>query len=86
MADPFTTRIRAMSPANRAVSVTPSDSTALTFNALYVGGTGDVVVVTTGGDTITFKNVPVGQWLPIEGNRVKAATTATLTIAVWRDA
>lgn len=60
-----------------ATAVTPSDSTALAYKALYIGVGGDVVVITRSGDTVTFKSVPTGAILPIDVQKVKAATTAT---------
>jgi hypothetical protein len=51
---------------------------------LYVGGTGNVSVVTIGGDTIIFNGVPVGTTLPIQVIRVRSTgTTATLINALW---
>jgi hypothetical protein len=51
---------------------------------LYVGGTGNVSVVTIGGDIITFNGVPAGTTLPIQVLRLRATgTTATLINALW---
>jgi hypothetical protein len=51
---------------------------------LYVGGTGNVSVITIGGDTITFNGVPAGTTLPIQVVRLRATgTTATLVNALW---
>lgn len=51
---------------------------------LYVGGAGNVSVVTIGGDTITFSAVPAGTILPIQVDRLRATgTTATLVNALW---
>lgn len=71
--------------ATRYGAVTPSDSTVLNFKALYVGGTGTVVVRQAGSDVaaVTFAAVPAGTILPIAGNRVMAATGATNI--VWLD-
>ncbi len=69
----------------RFAAVTKSDSTVLTFRGLYVGGAGDVVVRPEGltdGDAVTFKAVPVGTILPIAGDKVMNATTATLILAL----
>jgi hypothetical protein len=73
-----------MAPAEHAVAVTPDDDNDLASpsNALYIGTTGDVAVITTGGDTITFANVPVGI-LPVQVARVLEATTATDIVAMW---
>ena len=74
------------SPAGRAAAVTPSDSAYLTSasRALYVGGAGDVALVTVGDDTVTFVAVPAGSILPVRVKRVLATgTTATSILALW---
>ena len=51
---------------------------------LYVGGLGNVELVTAGGDEIVFPSVSAGSFLPVQVTRVKAAsTTATNIIALW---
>lgn len=51
---------------------------------LYVGGVGDVTVITLGGETVTFKAVPTGTVLPIQVIQLKATlTTATFVNAMW---
>lgn len=51
---------------------------------LYIGGAGNVSVVTLGGETITFNGVPAGTVLPIQVERLRATgTTATLVNALW---
>jgi hypothetical protein len=51
---------------------------------LYVGGTGNVSVITIGGNQITFNGVPAGTTLPIQVRRLRATgTTATLVNALW---
>jgi len=70
-------RIEAAS-ARDAFAITPSDSTVIAFEALYVDSIGDVVVKTYGGSTVTFSAVPSGVVLPIRGTQVRAATTATV--------
>lgn len=73
-------------PANRAAAVTPNDSSDLAFvtRALYVGGAGDIALVTSGGDTVTFAAVPAGSILPVRAKRVlTTGTTATNIIAIW---
>jgi hypothetical protein len=48
------------------------------YRALYVGGTGDVVVrMLSDQNTITFKAVPVGTTLWIEVDQVLSGSTAT---------
>lgn len=61
-----------------AAAVTPSDTTAVTFRALWVGGAGNVAVVTEGGNSVTFTGVPAGTLLPIAVRAVNStSTTAT---------
>jgi hypothetical protein len=51
---------------------------------LYVGGAGNVSVVTIGGDQITFNGVPAGTTLPIQVLQLRATgTTATNVNALW---
>jgi hypothetical protein len=51
---------------------------------LYVGGTGNIAVVTIGGDNINFNGVPAGTTLPIQVIKVSSTgTTATLINALW---
>ncbi|WP_292079084.1 MULTISPECIES: spike base protein, RCAP_Rcc01079 family [Brevundimonas] len=75
-------------PARRAAAAAPSDTVDLTAyaKALYVGGAGNVRVLTVGaedGDAVTFANHPVG-WLPVQVRRVLATgTTATQIVAAF---
>lgn len=66
--------------------VTPSDSTDVTFDALFVGGAGNVTVnPETGGQggNITITGVTAGSILPIAGYRVRSTgTTATNIVAL----
>lgn len=63
-----------------AVAITKSDTANNSYSGIYVGGTGDVVVVTEAGTEVTFSAVPVGVVIPIRTQKVKAATTATLLV------
>ena len=66
-----------------ASAITTSDTADNYCNAIYVGGTGDVTVVTEGGSTTVFKAVPVGVTLLIRTTKVKATgTTATLLVGL----
>lgn len=73
-------------PATDAVAVTAHDTTKITgypTRALYVGGTGNVTVLTEDGSTITFTAVPAGTLLPIAIQRVNSTnTTATSMTAL----
>lgn len=74
------------SPATNASTVTPHDSNELgnVTRALWVGGAGDVVVVTVGGDTVTLVGVQAGTLLPIRVKIVKSTgTTATSMVALY---
>ncbi len=51
---------------------------------LYIGGAGNLQVLTAGGDTIVFTGVLAGTFLPVQVVRVLAAsTTATGIIGLW---
>jgi hypothetical protein len=70
--------------ANGAAAVTPSDSTEINCLALYIGGTGNVVVHMPNRDvSVTFSSVPAGTVLPVSARRVLAATTATNIVALY---
>lgn len=72
--------IKSNSPWTDTVNVTKSDSTTYDppLRGLYVGGGGDVAVVTLVGTTSIFKNVPSGTLLPVFCTRVNSTnTTAT---------
>ncbi len=75
-----------LSNATNAAVVTPSDSADLSTPALrglYVGGTGHISLITTGGDTVLVSAVPIGTILPIQVARVRSTgTTATLIVAL----
>jgi hypothetical protein len=69
---------RVYASAEESGAVTKSDSTVLKYQALYIGGAGDVAMKhTEGGDTETWVGLLAGQIYPIQGVRVMAATTAT---------
>jgi len=70
----------------KAVAVTPSDSTNLSFDAraLYVGTGGNVVVVFPDNSTVTFTNVQSGSILPVIAKRVNStSTTASNIVALY---
>lgn len=78
------------SPAIKAVAVTKSDSTNLTFGgqlprALYVGGAGDLAVK-VGDDitAVTLVAVPAGSIVPVCAKNVMSTnTTATNIVALY---
>jgi hypothetical protein len=81
--------------ATTAIAVTPSDTTVLQSGVRYLyigshgggggggGGGGDVAVVTVGGQTVTFKNVPIGSYVFVQCVKVLATgTNATNILAL----
>jgi hypothetical protein len=51
---------------------------------LYVGGAGNVSVVTIGNDVATFFGVPAGTTLPIQVIKLRStSTSATNIVALW---
>jgi len=70
-----------------AASVTPSDTANGSGNngcVLYVGGGGNLKVLTVGGDEVTFVNIQDGSFVPIQVLRVfSTGTTSTNIIAIW---
>lgn len=73
-------------PAARAAAVTPSDTNPLSADtrALFVGGAGDIALVTSGGDSVTFTGVLAGSILSVRAHQIKATgTTASNIIALW---
>lgn len=88
MADPFERLASELtSPARGAKAVTPSDADDLpdgACRALYVGGAGNVSVVTLDGDEVTFVGVAAGTALPVRLTAVKSTgTTATSLLALY---
>jgi len=64
--------------ADKALVVTPSDSTVLKAGALFIGVGGNVKVTTLEGNDVTFKNVADGSILYVMVTKVWATgTTAT---------
>jgi hypothetical protein len=77
--------------ANRAAEVTPNNNANIPIPSngdntgclLYVGGAGDIRVLTTGYDDVTFGSFP-GGFFPVQVVRVfSTGTTATKIIALW---
>lgn len=66
--------------------VTPSDSTRINCQSIYVGGTGNLALSPDGvSPAITFNALPVGSIVPVELNQgriMATGTTATLLIAL----
>lgn len=78
----------ATQPYSKALAVTPSDSTALSYgttDAIYVGGAGNVAVLTANGDNVTLVNMLAGTGLEICVSKVlNTGTTATNIVALYR--
>jgi len=76
-------------PPINAKAITPADSDLDNFTrAIYIGGTGDLVVRVPGdlGDTgdITFSALPVGKTLTIVAKQIRSTgTTATNIVALF---
>lgn len=77
-------------------SITPSDTVLLTYpndqgdpitrkcKGIYVGGTGDLVIVNSAGVAVTHTNVLGGGFYPFSTSLVKATgTTATGLVAYF---
>jgi hypothetical protein len=64
-----------------AVAITPSDTADNSFAAIYVGGAGNVSVVTERGTTVLFTAPPVGSVIRIRTSKVRStSTTATALV------
>lgn len=72
-------------PSFDAAAVTPSDYAEIPpCRALYVGGAGDLNVVTAAGTTVKFVGVGAGSILPVVVTKVlSAGTTATSIVALY---
>lgn len=66
--------------------VTPSDSVPLAFVTLYlfVGGAGNIAVITAAGNALTITGVAAGTLIPLRVSQVNATgTTATNIVALY---
>lgn len=69
-----------------AAIVTKSDADELPIyaRALYVGGTGNINLITRDGQTVLFSTIPAGTIIPIQVKQVlSTSTTATTIVALW---
>jgi hypothetical protein len=76
-------QIQNLGAFSNAAAVTVSNTVNLTQTGiLFVGAGGDVKVDTINGDTVTFKNVPFGSFLPCVVKRVYDTGTTASDILV----
>lgn len=71
-------------PLTHAEAVTPHDTNELTnvSRAIWVGGAGNMAIVTKEGETVTIPGIPAGTMLWVRAKQVKSTnTTATLIVA-----
>jgi hypothetical protein len=74
---------------SKAQVVVPADADILidgqSFQpcVLYVGTGGALDVVTEAGDSVTFKNVPSGMFMPVSIRRVLPSSSAADILALW---
>ncbi|PHR94171.1 MAG: hypothetical protein COA69_00815 [Robiginitomaculum sp.] len=63
--------------ASNGFPIVPNDATELaeTVRAIYIGGTGTITLVLSGGAELTFTNVPAGIILPVRAISVKSTGT-----------
>jgi hypothetical protein len=82
----FSNVVGAESPAVDAFAITPDNSNdlATVTRGIYVGVSGDLKVITLGGETVTFVGLAAGMIHPIRVARVLATgTTATSIVGVY---
>lgn len=73
-------------PARNGFAITKHDTNYLAHatREIYVGGVGDVAVLTIGGDTFTFKAVPTGTRIAVQAVKVLATgTSATDLVGLY---
>ena len=70
--------------ASDAFAITPSDSTVIKAQALWIGGAGNVAVKTENGTTLTFTGAQAGSIIPVRVSQVLATNTTASAIAGFR--
>ena len=71
-------------PITKSNSVNIGGPKPLT-DAIYVGGTGDIVVVGANDVAVTFSGAVAGSIVPVQAKRVNStSTTATLLVALYQ--
>lgn len=79
-------RAAAVDPSNTVniPNVSAQDGSGNRGCVLYIGGAGNIRVLTAGEDDVTFTNVQAGQFIPVQVIRVFATgTSATNILALW---
>ncbi len=61
-------------PADNAANVSVGALSNVS-RALWVGSTGDLVVITKGGEEVYFRNIPDGTFLPVRVREILASTS-----------
>jgi hypothetical protein len=81
---PFTASKRQCSDSPYAVlvAVTPADTDLAggVCRGIYVGGTGNLTILDTDGNTVLLTSPALGVFHRIQARQIKAATTATLIV------
>ena len=69
----------ATAPASDCFAITPSDTVNFVCmaKAVYVGGAGNMTVVTPSGSVVLFSGMTAGSVIPVMCIRVYASATAT---------
>lgn len=73
-------------PPDHAFSITPHDANELTYvtRGIWVGGDGDVVLVTLNDEEVTFSAAVAGTIIPIRAKQVKSTgTTASSLLGLY---
>ncbi|MDC9824082.1 hypothetical protein PRN20_10065 [Devosia sp. ZB163] len=73
-------------PARRGFAITASDvaDLAAETRAVYIGSGGDLAVVLSSGDEVSFAGLTGGSLLPIRARRIKSTgTTATFLVGLY---
>ncbi len=73
------------SPASDAAEITPGASPmANVSRGIYIGGAGNLSLITVAGTTVVFSSVPAGTVLTIMATHILATnTTATNIVSMW---
>lgn len=80
------TQFTGMGSFQHAEAVTASDTVDLVkiSQVIYVGGTGNISLITASGETVLFTGVPAGTQLRVRATRIRATgTTATAMVSLY---